>query len=248
VRNITDPDSRLMPVRGGGFIQGYNPQNVTSAGELIIATELTGDTTDMAWFQPMMAAAEDAARLITAHRTAAGHPAPAGSGDGAREHQDAGPGYRPPPPGDPAGQPAWLIRLFLSDAGYCSEANINAPGPPRLIATSKLRDLEKTARDSDDAVSWASESLAAMAARLATPEGIAAYRQRGHIAETPHGHIKHNMGSRQLSVRGKPKAAAEWAFTAAAHNLFKAITSGHLTAEALGRLASRGAYPPAAPA
>jgi transposase len=24
VRNITDPDSRLMPVRGGGFIQGYN--------------------------------------------------------------------------------------------------------------------------------------------------------------------------------------------------------------------------------
>ena len=30
VRNITDPDSRLMPVRGGGFIQGYNAQNVTS--------------------------------------------------------------------------------------------------------------------------------------------------------------------------------------------------------------------------
>ena len=27
VRNITDPDSRLMPVRGGGFIQGYNAQN-----------------------------------------------------------------------------------------------------------------------------------------------------------------------------------------------------------------------------
>src|SRR5580700_5059049 len=27
VRNITDPDSRLMPVRGGGFTQGYNTQN-----------------------------------------------------------------------------------------------------------------------------------------------------------------------------------------------------------------------------
>src|SRR5262249_9392917 len=26
VRNITDPDSRRMPVRGGGFIQGYNTQ------------------------------------------------------------------------------------------------------------------------------------------------------------------------------------------------------------------------------
>jgi transposase len=247
-RNITDPDSRLMPVRGGGFIQGYNPQNVTSEDELIIATELTDDTTDMAWFAPMMAAAEDAARLITAHRAAAAGPAGDGDSPGSSGGQDAGPGYCPPPASDPAARTAWLIRLFLADAGYCSEASINAPGPPRLIATGKLRDLENAARDSDAAVPWASEALAAMAARLATPEGIAAYRQRGHIAETPHGHIKHNMGFRQLSVRGKPKAAAEWTFTAAVHNLFKAITSGHLTTQALARLGSRAAYPPAAPA
>ena len=57
VRNITDPGSRLMPVRGGGFIQGYNTQNMTSEDGLIIATELTGDPTDMAWFEPMMAPA-----------------------------------------------------------------------------------------------------------------------------------------------------------------------------------------------
>ena len=87
-----------------------------------------------------------------------------------------------------------------------------------------------------------------MTARLATPQAIAAYRHRGHLAETPHGNIKHNMGFRQLSVRGKPKAAAEWTFTAAVHNLLKAITSGHLTADALTRLGSRAAYPPAAPA
>ncbi len=60
-----------------------------------------------------------------------------------------------------------------------------------------------------------------MAARLKTDDGIAAYRQRGHIAETPHGHIKHNMGFRQLTVRGKPKAAAEWNFAAAVHNLLQ---------------------------
>ncbi len=41
MRNITGPDARLMPVRGGGFIQGYNTQNVTSEDELVIATELT---------------------------------------------------------------------------------------------------------------------------------------------------------------------------------------------------------------
>ena len=54
VRNITDPDSRLMPVRGGGFIQGYNAQNLASEDGLIIGTELTNDTTDTTWFEPML--------------------------------------------------------------------------------------------------------------------------------------------------------------------------------------------------
>ena len=80
-----------------------------------------------------------------------------------------------------------------------------------------------------------------MAARLATSEGITAYRQRGHIAETPHGHIKHNMRFRQLTMRGKPKAAAEWAFAATVHNLFKAITASHLTPAALASLAPQPA-------
>ena len=62
--------------------------------------------------------------------------------------------------------------------------------------------------------------LLAMAARLATDDGITAYRQRGHIAETPHGDIKHNMRFRQLSLRGKRKAAAaQWKFTCAVRNL-----------------------------
>jgi hypothetical protein len=77
-----------------------------------------------------------------------------------------------------------------------------------------------------------------MAARLAAPEGITAYRQRGHIAETPHGHLKHNMRFRQLSMRGKPKAAAEWRFACTVHNLVKAITTGHLTTQALAALAT----------
>jgi hypothetical protein len=38
-----------MPVRGGGFIQGYNAQNVTSDDGLITATRLTDSTTDTRW-------------------------------------------------------------------------------------------------------------------------------------------------------------------------------------------------------
>ena len=76
-----------------------------------------------------------------------------------------------------------------------------------------------------------------MTARLATEEGITAYRQRGHIAETPHGHIKHNMRFRQLTMRGKPKAAAEWPFACTVANLIKAITTGHLSTQTLTTLA-----------
>jgi len=210
VRNITDPDSRLMPVRGGGFIQGYNAQNVASADGLIIATELTRDSADTRWYQPMTAAAQHAAAVIAAS-------APAG-------------------PGRAGGH---AIGLVLADAGYLSEDNLASPGPDRLIAAGKRRDAQRPGRQrSRGGQPWTSPAITAMTARLATPQGAAAYRQRSHIAETPHGNIKHNKGIRQLSLRGMAKAQAEWAFITTVHNLFKAITSGHLTAQTLAALAT----------
>jgi len=249
-----------MPVRGGGFIQGYNAQNVTTEDGLIIATTLTQDTTDTASFQPMLTAAEAAAALITARRPAApdttasdsgsgsepatsdsgGEPATS-TGDSGSEpaaSDDPPAGYQPPNPDGTPGRYHGPIGLFLADAGYRSEASIAAPGPPRLIATGKRRDLEQAARDGTDGKNHDNPHTTAMAALLTTPQNIAAYRHRGHIAETPHGHIKHNMGFRQLTMRGKTKATAEWTFTTTVHNLFKAITTGHLTTSTLTNLAA----------
>ena len=86
---------------------------MTSEDELVIATEPTDDPADMAWFEAMMAQAEDAAALIDAHRPG---PDP-GSGE------QAGGG----------------IGQALADAGYCSEANLTCDGPDRLIAVGKHR-------------------------------------------------------------------------------------------------------------
>jgi len=235
VRNITDPDSRLMPVRGGGFIQGYNAQNVASEDGLIIATCLTQDTGDTTWLKPMTQAAEAAAALITARQP----PATAGSdkpgSDEASGDAWRRTGYRP----DGAGGYDGPIGLLLADAGYCSEDNITTAGPPRLIATGKLRDLERKARAQDGPDGTASPATTAMAGLLQTEDGITAYRHRGHISETPHGDIKHNKRFRQLSVRGLAKASAEWQFTATTANLFKAISTGHLTSQALDNLAAQ---------
>jgi transposase len=209
-RNVTDPGSRLMPVRGGGFIQGYNAQNVTSEDGLVIATRLTSSTTDTRWYRPMVSDAAAAAAMMAA----AGGP---GSG---------------------------AVGLVLADAGYLSQDNLTCQGPDRLIATGKHRDLEKTARAAGQHASskrkdqgGSQQPIAAMAARLATEDGIAAYRRRSHLGETFHGDIKHNQGIRRLSVRGLPKASGEWTFAAAVRNLRKAITSGHLTPAALAALA-----------
>jgi hypothetical protein len=223
VRNVTDPHSRLMPTRSG-FIQGYNAQNVTSSDGLIIATRLTSDTNDAPWLEPMLDDALAAAALITAARPAS-VPAP---------RHTAPDGTTSP------------VGLLLADAGYLSEGNLTLPGPDRLIATGKARDLEKTAREAAKDPGHASRPagddpggvIAAMTARLATPAGIAAYRQRSHIAETPHGHIKHNMRFRQLTLRGTPRATAEWTLACTARNLFKAITAGKLTPATLTTLAT----------
>jgi transposase len=204
-RNVTDPDSRLMPVRGGGFTQGYNAQNVTGEDGLVIATRLTQDTGDVRWYQDMITAAADAAAAMAA----AGGP-----GDG-------------------------IIGLVLADAGYLSEHNLTCPGPDRLIATGSRRDPGKAARTAQAQHAGQREEppIAAMAARLAAEDGAAAYRRRSHIGETFHGDLKHNQHIRRLSVRGLRRASGEWTFAAAARNLRKAITSGHLTPQALAALA-----------
>jgi hypothetical protein len=206
-RNVTDPDSRLVPVRGGGFIQGCNPQNVTSEDGLVIATRLTNTPNDVGWYEPM---------IIMAAQAAAAMAAAGGPGDG-------------------------RIGLVLADAGYLSDRNLTSPGPDRLIAVGKRRKLEKAARAAGEGPGDAGEGpappAAAMAARLATEDGIAAYRRRSHIGETFHGDLKHNMGIRRLTVRGMARASGEWTFTAAVRNLRKAITSGHLTAASLATLA-----------
>ena len=111
-----------------------------------------------------------------------------------------------PPPAAPA---PGTIGLSLANAGYLSQANLTCPGPDRLIATGKRRDLEKTARKprQPDSADEDSTAIAAMAARLA-PRRHRRLPPARHLAETFHGHIKHNMGIRRLTMRGTAKHPA----------------------------------------
>jgi transposase len=53
--NVTDPDSRFVHGRNG-WVQGYNAQAVTTVAQVIVAAELTQQTSDLQQLRPMLAA------------------------------------------------------------------------------------------------------------------------------------------------------------------------------------------------
>jgi hypothetical protein len=196
VANITDPQSRMQPLRGGGWLQGYNCQAVTAADGLILATGVGTSPVDNQYYLNMVEKAVAAAELITRNRST-----------------------------DPSQQAVGSIGIVLADAGYCSRENLTVPGPDRLIATGKARDLHAAARENpaQGPSPEHKDPIVTMNHRLRTPEGMATYAQRSHIAETPFGHAKHNLGFRRFTSRGLARACSEWGFHATVHNIGKII-------------------------
>ena len=193
-RNITDPQSRLMPLRGGGWLQGYNCQAATSSDGLIIATSVGNNPSDATAFSTIMDKTVAAADLIDTHRTATTDT------DTAIGVVLLDAGYLSTDNLTAAG-PDRLIAVGKSHDLASAAKNEPATGTPPPGAN----------------------PIEAMAHRLRTPEGHALYKQRSHIAETPFAHAKHNLGFRRFTSRGIDRAAAEFSFHALVHNLFKAI-------------------------
>ena len=133
VRNITDPDSRLMPVRGGGFKQGYNCQDAAADDRLMLGGYACQDTGDARQARQLDQVAARGAAVV-----AAGHAAHAGDPVLLRRCHDrlCRSKDRTDPGHDIAACHAAItgdIGTIVKDAGYYSEENISAPGPDRLI-------------------------------------------------------------------------------------------------------------------
>jgi len=221
-RNVTDPDSRLLPVRGGGFIQGYNCQDAAADDRLMLGGYACQDTGDVQQAQRLAQVAEKGAAVVAAaHAAHAADPAML-----AACHDrmcTLPPKARTSPDHDAAACHHAMtsgIGVLVQDAGYHSEANLAAPGPDRLIADAKTRDL--AAREPaagpppEDAT-----PVQANAHRLATPEGRAAYKRRAPDVEGLHASLKDRIGLRRFSLRGLDNATSEFLFAGLACNLRK---------------------------
>jgi transposase len=106
-----------------------------------------------------------------------------------------------------------LPELGLADAGYRSEQNLK-DAPIELVVA-----LGREGKQHAQVDAQQYPHTAAMAAKLHSEAGKAAYRKRKWIAEPPNGWIKAVLGFRQFSLRGVHKARAEWKLVCMALNL-----------------------------
>ena len=131
-------------------------------------------------------------------------------------------------------RPALTIGTLLLDAGYCSIDIITTPGPNRLIATGKARDLKT---DADNAAPTTTSGgdlseVGKMAKRLVEPDNAAIYKRRGATVEPVNAHLKHRRGLQQFSCRGLAAVDSELNFAAMVNNLTRLHTHQHPQAPA----------------
>jgi outer membrane murein-binding lipoprotein Lpp len=198
-RNVTDPDSRILPTRQG-WIQGFNAQFGVSGDHLILALMLTNNPTDVGELNAMIERLEQAATLINQQRVTPEEPGTALA--------DAGYFSEDNLPPDPAqGEPPPMF--------------------DRLIATGKSRHLQHDAATNPASGPPPADATPTekMRHRLRTPEGAALYKKRAATVEPVNAHIKDRIGLRRFTMRGLPRCLGELTLAATAHNLRRLFTT-----------------------
>ena len=221
VRNVTDPDSRLVPVRGGGFKQGYNCQDAAADDRLMLGGYVTQDTGDARQAARLEAVAVKGTAVV-----AAAHAAHAGDPQQLAACHDRL--CTSPARGEPGHDVAAChaattggIGTAVYDAGYYSEENISAPGADRLIATGKRHAMDRDACE-DPAEGPPPDGATPAQAndwRLRTSEGRALYKRRAPDVEGLHASLEDRIGLRRFSLRGLTAVTGEFLLAGLCHNL-----------------------------
>jgi transposase len=219
VRNVTDPASALMPVRGGGVKQGYNCQDAAADDRLMLGGFASSCAADTVHAARLEAAAVKGAQVVAAAHAGRGH-------DVAGCHARMCTAEDPGDPGHDAvachAQLTAAPGVIVFDAGYCSEAGLTAGGEAgRLIATGNRRSMGKAAADHPAAGPPPEDATATekMDHRLRTPQGRAACKRRAPDIEGLHASLEDLIGLRRFSMRGLALATGEFLLAGLCHNL-----------------------------
>lgn len=126
---------------------------------------------------------------------------------------------------------------LTADAGYFSEENVQSTerhGLDPHIATGRFKHSEPPPPAPRGPVPKDATAKQRMARKLKTKHGHATYARRKAIVEPVFGQMQTVQDARQLLLRGKPAARAQWRFQCAVHNLLKLHRNGGLALIATG--------------
>ena len=191
IRNLTDPDSRLMPTAQGGWVQGYNAQLAVSDDQIILAVEVVNSSNDVEQFVPMMRAAQAAAEQIIAAR-----PTPVEGEQLGTIAADAG---------------------YLS----VDNLTADGPDRLIALGKARDQHREAREHPTSGPPPEAAGPIEQMSHRLRTPEGSRLYKRRGVTVEPVNGHLKDRIGLRRFSRRGLTAAHSELHLAATVANILK---------------------------
>ena len=188
--NLTDEESRIMPVAGGGFEQCYNAQAVVAAGSLlVIAADVTQKPNDKQQIEPVLDQIDALPDELGKVDTLLADTGYFSAGNVAACNAE---GIEP------------LIAPRLRKGKDGPSAAL--PGVGRVLCDDPEAPENPT-------------PVAAMAHRLKTREGRDLYALRKQIPEPVFGIIKSVMGFRQFMLRGIDKVRGEWRLVTMAWNL-----------------------------
>ena len=191
--NLTDEESRIMPVPGNGFDQCYNAQAAVAVGSnLVVAVDVTQAPNDVGQVKPMLeklASIADPVGPCTTMLADTGYHS--ASNLDACEKANVEPLFAA---GRQPHHPPLAERLAEKAEGK-DPPDPDAPPPAKLTPT------EANAR------------------RLKTPEGRKLYALRKQTPEPVFGIIKSVMGFRQFSLRGFENVRGEWNLVTMAWNV-----------------------------
>ena len=120
---------------------------------------------------------------------------------------------------------------LLGDAGYFSKDNVRITSEHGLdahIATGRFKHSEPPAPAPRGPIPKDATPKQLMARKLKKKTGAALYARRKTIVEPVFGQMTTVQDARQLRLRGKPAARAQWRFHCAIHNLLKLHRNGGL--------------------
>jgi hypothetical protein len=118
-------------------------------------------------------------------------------------------------------RPEHVVGVVPVDAGYCSDRDLAAPGPQRLIALTKARDHAASVKQQpvDGEPPAGATPRQAMSHRLRTQQGAQLYKRRGATVEPGIGNLKKILD--RFSRRGIDGALSELNLAASAFILMK---------------------------